>query len=94
MNAPPLGLACKTRRALGDLTRRGRFDGPQNAGGDRKRISSTLTRVWSSLLSYFRPPRDILQSGFRWVPYPSRHIGGVYGSPLVVFPLVATLTGV
>ena len=26
------------------------------------------TRIWSSLVSYFRPPRDALHSGFRPIP--------------------------
>ena len=41
----------------------------QNAGGDRKRVSSTLTRVWSSLISYFRPAADVVHSAFRPIPF-------------------------
>jgi hypothetical protein len=33
-----------------------------------KRFSSTMTRIWSSLASYFRPPRDSLHSAFRPIP--------------------------
>eukprot|EP00039_Didymoeca_costata_P008949 m.118915 g.118915 ORF g.118915 m.118915 type:complete len:743 (-) comp14296_c0_seq1:2237-4465(-) len=41
----------------------------ESAGGDRKRVSSTLTRIWSSLISYFRPPRDTVHAAFRPIPF-------------------------
>lgn len=39
-----------------------------NCDGNRKRFSSTMTRIWSSLVSYFRPPRDVLHSALRPIP--------------------------
>jgi hypothetical protein len=41
----------------------------QSCGGERKRLSSTLTRIWTSLISYFRPPRDVVHSAFRPIPF-------------------------
>lgn len=40
----------------------------KSCGEERKRFSSTMTRIWSSLVSYFRPPRDAIHSGFRPIP--------------------------
>eukprot|EP00040_Diaphanoeca_grandis_P024922 m.137713 g.137713 ORF g.137713 m.137713 type:complete len:735 (-) comp29939_c0_seq1:248-2452(-) len=51
----------------------------QSCNWDRKRFSSTMTRIWTSLVSYFRPSRDALHSGFRPIPslglprYENRH---------------------
>eukprot|EP00051_Salpingoeca_urceolata_P031217 m.10828 g.10828 ORF g.10828 m.10828 type:complete len:790 (+) comp3862_c0_seq2:243-2612(+) len=48
----------------------GSFDNvKEQAGNERKRFSASLTRIWTSLFGYYRPPRDSLQAAFSAVPY-------------------------